>query len=143
MDKDRVNQILNDLKSARYCCFRIIHLNEELIMLDHKMTGLGHNSPRLTPEQEKSMKPMPVFHGTGFTSIVSMIAEKDKIKEEIDYYRRRLNECKPIELLSIKDQNILFDLYFNDITSSEVAKKYGYTNSSIYKHIKAELSKII
>ena len=143
MDKDRVNQILNDLKSARYCCFRIIHLNEELIMIEHKMTGLGHNPVRLTPNQEKSMKPMPVFHGTGFTSIVSMITEKDKIEEEIDYYRRRLNECKPIELLSLKDQNILFDLYFNNINSSEVANKYGYTKSSIYKHIKSELSKII
>lgn len=143
MDKDRVNQILNDLKSARYCCFRIIHLNEELIMLDHKMTGLGHNSPRLTPEQEKSMKPMPVFHGTGYTSIVSMIAEKDKIQEEIDYYRRRLNECKPIELLSLRDQNIIFDLYFWNMKSWDAAEKYGYTKRGLYKHIKDEMRKLL
>lgn len=143
MDKDRVNQILNDLKSARYCCYRIIHLNEELIMLDHKMTGLGHNAPRLTPEQENSIKPMPVFHGTGFTSIVSMITEKDKIVEEMSYYRRRLNECRLIELLPLKDQNILFDLYFFKLSRNVVSEKYGYTVKGLYKHIYSVINKIL
>ena len=116
MDKDKVNQLLNDLKSARYCCHRIIELNEELEVLEHKMLGLSHFIPELTKEQEKSSKPMPTFHG-GYTSPVAMFAEEDRIESEVNYYRRRLNECKPIELLSLRDQNILFDLYFWSMNS--------------------------
>ena len=140
MDKDRVNQLLNDLKSARFCCLRIIHLNEELEMLEHKMLGLSHNKPRLTKEQEKSLKPMPVFHGE-YTSPIAMFAEEDRIESEINYYRRRLNECKPIELLSNRDQNILFDLYFFHINSWDVAEKYGYSRKGLWKHVRAEIYK--
>ena len=43
MNKLKVNQMLNDLKSANYCCHRIIELNEELEVLNHKMLGLSHN----------------------------------------------------------------------------------------------------
>lgn len=142
MNKDKVNQLLNDLKSARYCCHRIIELNEELEVLEHKMLGLSHFIPELTKEQEKSSKPMPTFHG-GYTSPVAMFAEEDRIEAEISYYRRRLNECKPIELLSLRDQNILFDLYFNFKSSWDVAEKYGYSKRGMYKHIRRELSKLI
>ena len=67
MNKLKVNQMLNDLKSANYCCHRIIELNEELEVLNHKMLGLSHNPIRLTKEQEKSSAPMPTFFGS-FTS---------------------------------------------------------------------------
>lgn len=142
MGKDKVNQLLNDLKSARYCCHRIIELNEELEVLEHKMLGLSHFIPKLTKEQEKSSKPMPTFHG-GYTSPVAMFAEEDRIESEINYYKRRLNECKPIELLSLQDQNILFDLYFWSMNSWDVAEKYGYSKRGMYKHIRIELSKLI
>lgn len=142
MNKDKVNQLLNDLKSARYCCHRIIELNEELEVLEHKMLGLSHFIPELTKEQEKSSKPMPTFHG-GYTSPVAMFAEEDRIESEINYYRRRLNECKPIELLSLRDQNILFDLYFHFKNSWDVAEEYGYSKRGMYKHIRSELRKLL
>lgn len=142
MNKDKVNQLLNDLKSARYCSHRIIELNEELEVLEHKMLGLSRSFPALTKEQEKSSKPMPIFHG-GYTSPVAMFAEEDRIESEINYYRRRLNECKPIELLSLKDQNILFDLYFFFLSSWDVAEKYGYSKRGMYKHIRNELKKLL
>lgn len=142
MDKDRVNQLLNDLKSARFCCHKIIELNEELEMMNHKILGLSHNQPRLTPSQEKSMKPMPIFHG-GYTSPVAMLEEITLKENEINYYRRRLNECKPIELLALRDQNILFDLYFYHKNSWNVAEKYGYSRQGLWKHIKKELNNII
>lgn len=142
MDKDKVNQLLNDFKSARYCCHRIIELNEELEVLEHKMLGLSHFIPELTKEQEKSSKPMPTFHG-GYTSPVAMFAEEDRIESEINYYRRRLNECKPIELLSLRDQNMLFDLYFNFKSSWDVAEKYGYSRQGLWKHIKMNLKQLI
>lgn len=142
MDKDRVNQLLNDLKSARFCCHKIIELNEELEMMNHKILGLSHNQTRLTPNQEKSTKPMPTFH-CGYTSPVAMLEEITLKENEINYYRRRLNECKPIELLSLRDQNIIFDLYFFHKNSWTVAEKYGYSKRGMYKHIKSELSKIM
>jgi hypothetical protein len=142
MNKDKVNQLLNDLKSARYCCHRIIELNEELEVLEHKMLGLSRSFPTLTKEQEKSTKPMPTFHG-GYTSPVAMFAEEDRIESEINYYRRRLNECKPIELLSLRDQNMLFDLYFNFKSSWDVAEKYGYSRQGLWKHIKMNLKQLI
>lgn len=142
MNKDKVNQLLNDLKSARYCCHRIIELNEELEVLEHKMLGLSRSFPALTKEQEKSSKPMPTFHG-GYTSPVAMFAEEDRIKSEINYYRRRLNECKPIELLSLRDQNILFDLYFFFLKSWDVSEKYGYSRQGLWKHIKSEIEKLV
>lgn len=142
MNKDKVNQLLNDLKSARYCCHRIIELNEELEVLEHKMLGLSRSFPALTKEQEKSSKPMPTFHG-GYTSPVAMFAEEDRIESEINYYRRRLNECKPIELLSLRDQNILFDLYFFFLKSWDVSEKYGYSRQGLWKHIKSEIEKLV
>ena len=36
MNKLKVNQMLNDLKSANYCCYRIIELNEELEKMGYK-----------------------------------------------------------------------------------------------------------
>lgn len=111
-------------------------------MLEHKMLGLSHNKPRLTKEQEKSLKPMPVFHGE-YTSPIAMFAEEDRIESEINYYRRRLNECKPIELLSLRDQNIIFDLYFWNMKSWDAAEKYGYTKRGLYKHIKDEMRKLL
>lgn len=142
MNKLKVNQMLNDLKSANYCCHRIIELNEELEVLNHKMLGLSHNPIRLTKEQEKSSAPMPTFHGS-YTSPLGMMEEETLKVEEINYYRRRLNECRAIELLSLQDQNILFDLYFWNMNAWDVAEKYGYTKRGMYKHIRDGLSKLI
>lgn len=142
MDKQKVNQLLNDLKSANYCCHKIIELNMELEEMNHQILGLSHNKPRLTKEQERSSKPMPSFHG-GYTSPVAMLEEITLKENEINYYRRRLNECKPIELLSLRDQNILFDLYFWNMNSWDVAEKYGYSKRGMYKHIRSEIEKLV
>lgn len=142
MNKLKVNQMLNDLKSANYCCHRIIELNEELEVLNHKMLGLSHNPIRLTKEQEKSSAHMPTFHGS-YTSPLGMMEEESQKVAEINYYRRRLNECKAIELLSLRDQNILFDLYFFGMNQWDVAAKYGYSRRGMMKHIRAEIAKLM
>mgnify|MGYP000473649473 FL=1 len=48
MDKLKVNQLINDLKSADYCCHRIIETNMELEVLNHKKLGLSHSRVELT-----------------------------------------------------------------------------------------------
>ena len=142
LNKLKVNQMLNDLKSANYCCHRIIELNEELEVLNHKMLGLSHNSIRLTKEQEKSSAPMPTFHGC-YTSPLGMMEEESQKVAEINYYRRRLNECKAIELLSLSAQNILFDLYFWNMNTYDVADKYGYSRKGLWKHIRNEIHSLV
>ena len=142
MNKLKVNQMLNDLKSANYWCYRIIELNEELEVLNHKMLGLSHNPIRLTKEQEKSSAPMPTFHDS-YTSPLGMMEEESQKVAEINYYRRRLNECKAIELLSLRDQNILFDLYFWNMNTYDVADKYGYSRKGLWKHIRNEIHSLV
>lgn len=142
MNKERVNQLINDLKSADFCCHRIIELNMELEVLNHKKLGLSHSKIELTKEQEKSTKPMPVFH-SGYTSKIAMLYDIEQKENEILYYRKRLNECKPIELLTLRDQNILFDLYVFKTPRNLVVEKYGYTVKGLYKHIYSVMSKVI
>ncbi|WP_270599342.1 hypothetical protein [Faecalicoccus pleomorphus] len=142
MNKERVNQLINDLKSADFCCHRIIELNMELEVLNHKKLGLSHSKIELTKEQEKSTKPMPVFH-SGYTSKIAMLYDIEQKENEILYYRKRLNECKPIELLTLRDQNILFDLYVFKTPRNLVVEKYGYTVKGLYKHIYSVMSKVV
>lgn len=140
----KVEQFLNDLKSADYCCKQIIALNLDLEVLNHKMLGMSCFHPEISKEQEKINKPMPTFHGGGNRkSYCEWLFEEEKIISEINYYRRRLNECKPIELLSLSDQNILFELYFWSAKSWDVAAKYGYSRKGLWKHIRTEISKLL
>ncbi|MGM9946732.1 hypothetical protein [Floccifex sp.] len=141
-DKDRVTQLINDFKSCKYCCKRIIELNLRLEEMNHKILGISHGSHKLSSDQEKSMLPMPTYNRY-YTSPLAMLYEIEMIEDEVNYYQRRIMECKPIELLDMKDQNILFDLYIFRFDPYEIAEKYGYSKRGLYKHIRDELSKII
>ena len=144
MDNEKINHILNELKSADYCCKRIIELNQELEEMNHALLGLSHNVPRLTPEQEKSNLPMPTSSNHGFaTSMVARLEEITVVESDIIYYQRRLRECKPIELLSMNDQNILFDLCFFRKNQYDLAEKYGFTRTGLWKHIRSEIGKLM
>jgi len=138
----RVRQFINDFKSLSYCCHRIISLNLEIEEMNHAILGLSHNPIRLTKEQEKSNLPMPTYQHT-YTSPLALMEEITVKENEVNYYRRRIMECKPVELLILRDQNILFDLYFFNMSSWDVADKYGYSRKGLYKHIMSELGKLI
>ena len=141
-DKSRIKQLINDFKSCRYCCLRIIEINQKLEVMNHMILGLSHSVQNLSREQEKSNLPMPKYN-KHYTSPVAMLYEIEKLENEVNYYRRRIMECKPVELLSILDQNILFDLYFFNMNSWDVAEKYGYSRKGLYKHINTEIEKLI
>ncbi|WP_305150960.1 hypothetical protein [uncultured Dubosiella sp.] len=140
--KPEVTRLIGELKAADFCCRKLIRLNQELEELNHRMLGLSHDRPALTPEQERSDLPMPTyFHG--YTSPLAMMEEITKLEQDMLYYRRRLYECKPIELLSMRDQNILFDLYFFRMRQEDVAEKYGYTRRGLIKKINQILNAVI
>lgn len=139
---DRVTQLINDFKSVNYCCNKIIEINLQLEELNHKILGISHSRQTLSAEQEKSMLPMPKYNRY-YTSPLAMLYEIEKLEEEANYYRRRIIECKALELLDIKDQNILFDLYIYRTDPYIVCEKYGYTKRGMYKHIRNEIKKIL
>lgn len=137
----KVSQVLNDMKSLDYCCHRIIELNEELEVISNQKLGLSHNGPRLTREQLNSPLPMPSYQHQ-YQSPIALMEVATRVESEINYYRRRINECRLIELLDIRDQNILFDLYIFRMNQWDVAEKYGYTRQGMWKHIKKEIRKL-
>lgn len=140
--RNEVTRFIGELKTADFCCRKLIRLNQDLEELNHRMLGLSHDRPSLSPEQEKSSLPMPTYY-RGFTSPLAMIEEITKLEQDMLYYRRRLYECKPIELLSMQDQNILFDLYFFRMRQEDAAHKYGYTRRGLIKKINQILNAII
>ena len=137
----KASQLLNDMKSLDYCCHRIIELNEELEVINNRKLGLSHDGPSLTDEQSRSMLPMPSYQHQ-YQSPVALMEVATQMESEINYYRRRINECRLIELLDIRDQNILFDLYIFRMNQWDVAEKYGYTRQGMWKHIKKEIRKL-
>ena len=49
------DELIPELKTVRYCCHRLIELNQELEVLNHQMTGLAKSGGiELTAEQKKS-----------------------------------------------------------------------------------------
>jgi hypothetical protein len=137
-----LTQILNDLKSLDYCCHRIIELNEELEVIDHKRLGLSHGTFDLTKEQLNSSLPMPKYEHE-YISPLALMEKADIIESNIKYYQKRIYECRWIELLDLRDQNILLEVYvIRDISFDAIAKKHGYTRTGLWKHIRNEMSKL-
>lgn len=137
-----VAQFIGDFKSLDYCCHRIIELNQELEVLNHKLLGLSHESENLSKEQMKSNFPMPTYQRT-FTSKLALLGTIEECEKEIIYYQKRINECKPFELLGRTDMNIMYDLYFFRMSQYDVADKYGFSRSGLMKHIHAVIKSII
>lgn len=88
----KASQLLNDMKSLDYCCHRIIELNEELEVINNRKLGLSHDGPSLTDEQSRSMLPMPSYQHQ-YQSPVALMEVATRVESEINYYRRRINEC--------------------------------------------------
>lgn len=137
-----VAQFIGDFKSLDYCCHRIIELNEELEVLNHKILGLSHSVEELSKEQMKSNYPMPTYQRT-FTSKLALLETIEEREREIVYYQKRINECKAFELLSSKDRCIMCDLYFFRMSQYEVADKYGFSRSGLKKHVHAMIKNIL
>lgn len=137
-----VDQVINDVKSLDFCCHRIIELNQELEELNHRKLGLSHNSPSLTLEQQRNKLPMPIYQHQ-YQSPLAILEKIEILESQVNYYRKRINECSVIEQLDIIDQNILFDLYIFRINQWKVAEKYGYSRNGLTKHIRSEIKHAI
>ena len=78
-DKSRIKQLINDFKSCRYCCLRIIEINQKLEVMNHMILGLSHSVQNLSREQQRSNLPMPKYN-KHYTSPVAMLYEIEKLE---------------------------------------------------------------
>lgn len=132
--KETINQIKTDMKSLDYCCHQIIRINQELEVINHQKTGLARHQPRLTKEQEQSSKPMPTYQHS-YSSPLALFELSSQLERDKHYWQQRICECTITELLDIRDQNILWELYIFGKRQWDVAIKYGYSRTGLIRHI--------
>lgn len=152
------DDFINEIRSLRYSVHRLIEINQELEEKNHQILGLSHHQeatpmhvavnkdgnikvnkwgdPKLEPDHpEWADLPMPSYRGHGSTSPLGMLEEISLLESEANYYRKRILDCRWSEMLSLTDQNILWDMYLFNTNRYALARKYGYSKSGLYKHI--------
>lgn len=136
------DELIPELKTVRYCCHRLIELNQELEVLNHQTTGLARSGgPELTPQQLRSNLPMPHYQHT-YHSPLGLFEEISAKEQELHHFQKRLLDLRWTELLDLQDQNILWELYIHKHSAYDVAEKHGYTKQGLYKHLRAEVKKL-
>ena len=136
-------ELISELRTIRYCCHRLIEINEELEVLNHQKTGLARpGGPELTPEQIRSKLPMPHYQPQYHSPLGLMEAITAK-EQELHYFQKRLLDLRWTELLPLEDQNILWDLYIYYRRTDDVAAEHGYSRWGLYKHLKSIIKPLI
>ena len=109
----------------------------ELLAVRHRMTGMSRSGVSLTPEQERCSKPMPatVSHIHDDQLLLSLMERADELEREIDFLSLALHQSKKVELLELRDQQMMHKLYHSNKCGDKVAEEYGYTKKSMYRRI--------
>lgn len=136
------DELISELKTVRYCCHRLIEINEELEVLNHQKTGLARSGPDLTPEQIRSPLPMPTYQHQ-YHSPLGLFEEISAKEQELHHFQKRLMDLRWTELLPLADQNILWDLYIYRKRADDVGYKYGYSKYGMYKHLRKEINRLL
>lgn len=126
----RIDDFKSALRSYRWVERQIVYLFHKIEEKEHELTGLAHHSTPMTPEQERSAKPMPKgIHGG--RSLVDRICELDGLKDEM----RGLQKVKSsidavLDRMEPEDREIVM-LYFCDHRQADgLAECYGFSNRS-------------
>ena len=137
------DELIPELKAIRYCCHKLIEINQELEVLNYQATGLARpGGIELTQEQMRSKLPMPHYQRT-YHSPLGLLEEISVKEQEFNHFKKRLLDLRWTELLDLNDQNILWDLYIHKMRADKVAEKHGYTKRGMYKRIKSEIEKLM
>lgn len=122
----------------------IDRLQLEVEAIEVEMSGLGHHGDDLSPEQERSSKPMPHTVSPTYNDqkLLTLIERKDEINKQIDYLVMSMNLVRRVELMNTEDQKMMFDLYHGNQRATEVAKDHGYSVQGMYKRIQSELDRL-
>lgn len=135
------DEAIAELRSTRYCCRKLIRLNQDVEVLEHQMTGLARSGVELSPQQVKSPLPLPHYQHNPDASPVALIEAVDAKRREMAVLRHRIMACSWIEDLDEEDKGALIEIYLLGRNYEDTARKYGYSKKGLYKHMHSILEK--
>lgn len=136
------DEAIAELRSARYCCRKLIRINQDIEVLEHQMTGLARSGVVLSPQQAKSPLPLPHYQHNPDSSPVALIEAVEAKRKEASAIRKRVLGCNWVEDLDAEDKDALIQIAFLRKTVTEVAEEKGYTRQGFYKHLNSILREI-
>lgn len=88
------DELIPELKTVRYCCHRLIELNQELEVLNHQTTGLAKSGGiELTAEQKRSKWPMPTYQHQ-YHSPLGLFEEISAKEQELHHFSEKTDGPK-------------------------------------------------
>lgn len=133
---------IQDIKTAKYCCRKIIRINQDIEVLEHQMTGLARSGPVLSPQQARSPLPLPHYHHNPDASPVALIEACEAKRRERAHYVLQLAHACWIEKLPLDEQQMLTAVYYEGQHYADVAKEHGYSKKGMYKHLRGAIEKL-
>lgn len=130
--KKEIDQIERDLYALSYCTRRIIKLNQNMEMIQYQKKAV-----HAVKYDQIKIHINYHFHDV----ILDQIEKENAIKQEIQYYIRRINECDFLDEIDPNDRMIILDQYVLQTNIFDICDKYGYSRSGLYKHIHKILKK--
>lgn len=123
----------------------IDRLMREIEEIDEEMMGLGHRGVEMTEEQAKCPLPMPSTTSPIFSNskILGLIEKKTEKERQIDALKLALQQADMVKRLSVEDQRLMQEVYHSERSVEDVARDHGYSKRGMYKHINAEIEKIL
>ncbi len=133
--KERVEQFKRDCKSNEYYTKYLMECNQQIEMLDVKLTGLSSPSVQ-GPKCENSSRPSPLEL---LMKQDYWIKERDETIKKINYISNTI-----AKIIDPIDRQMVTDLLIEQKYYKHLTDKYGYSDiSAIYKHVNKILSKVL
>lgn len=136
----KTDDFKNALRSYRWTERKIQELYYKIAEKDHELTGLTSHSVKLSPEQEKSSKPMPHFSGGG-RSLVDRICELDELKEEYKGMKKLKNSVDVVlDRMQDSDRVLVIGYYCDRKSPDLLAERYGFKDrKGVYYRMNAAI----
>lgn len=130
---------IQQLRGTVYYNRRLIRVNQDIEVLRHQMTGLARSGPVLSPQQARSLLPLPHYRHDPNASPVALIEAVEAKEKEARMLAWLIQECGWIENLDQPDREALMDVYLLQQNYEQTAAKYGYTKKGLWKHLKSRI----
>jgi hypothetical protein len=131
--KKGIDQIERDLYALSYCTRHIIQLNQIMEMIQYQKKAV-----HAVKYDKIKIHSNYHFHDV----IIDQIEKENAIKQEIQYYIKRINECNFLDKIDTNDRMIILDRYVLKTNIFDICDKYGFSRSGLYKHIHKIFKKI-
>lgn len=137
-EKDSVEQFKRDCKSIDYYNKKIVECNEQIEVIDLKLTGMNSKISD-EPKLENNHDPYK-------NNKIALQMEQDKIVAERDDYIKKVSKINELlmKITDINDKRIIEEIYINKRNQEQIAKKYHFASRpSMIKRINRAIKKIL